>query len=296
MERRMKTLIKLLVVLVILAVVAVGAGLYMIDSIAKTAIEAGGSSSLGVKTSVESVSISLMGGSATVNALQINNPEGFSTPYLIQISSFGASVDTATLTSDKIVIPLVELSGLKVHIEQQGTSNNVSAIMANIKKSGGKPPAEQKPAEAGPNVVVRKIVLKNIEANVQLLPIGGKASTVPVRLDELVLTDVTENGAPIGELLARVVPAVIAGIVEKAGGAIPADLSGLLKGDIAGAVNQLGGEAAKMLQQVGGDVGKMVKDLPNLGAETGKQLQGATEGLKNATEGLKGLFGGDKKK
>lgn len=292
----MKAIVKLLVILLVLVVIAAAGAIFMINSIAKTAIESQGSGALGVKTTVDSVGVSLLGASAKVNALQINNPEGFNTPYLVNIGGFSANVDAASILGDKIVVPLVEITGLKVNIEQQGLNNNVSALMNNIKSTGGGKTTDQKPAQGGRNVAVRKIVLRNIEANVQLLPVGGSAGSIPVKVDELVLDDVTENGMPIGQLLATVVPAVFAGIVEKSGGAIPPQLAGILKGDIAGTLGALGGDAAKLLQGVGGDVGKLIKDLPDVGKDAAKQIQGATEGLKGATEGLKGLFGGDKKK
>ncbi|MBI1368112.1 MAG: hypothetical protein GC162_05600 [Planctomycetes bacterium] len=320
MKKVVKILLGLIVVVIVLVIAAVGIAAWKMDAIAKRGLEAGGTYALGVNTTVDSVSISLLSGTVGVKDMVVANPTGFNSKELMDFKDFSIAVETGSLFKDVIVVPSIELDDLTMNIEQAGGKTNVSVIADNLKKLGSGT-ADAPPAEGGSSkkVKVGSFILKNITANVQVLPIGGQASTVKVVVPELKLDNVSsDEGVPMAEVIKRVWPAILAAIVSKAGGLIPDDLLKDLQGDVMGLAQNLGGEAGKLMGQVGGPLGDQLKDLSGkLGGDVGKTVNdtlgkvlggdkkegdtgGATKAVDDATkklgEGLGGLLGGDKKK
>jgi hypothetical protein len=291
MKKLAKIGLGILAVLVLLLVVA----WLSLDYIAKAGIEAGGTYAMGVKTTVDSVNLGLISGQAKVNGLTIGNPEGFKTPHLMKTARIELAVAPGSVLGDTIQVNKFEIDGLDLNMEQKIGSTNISALLDNIKKAtgGDKPKDDKAPKEsAGRKFKVDQIRITNVVAHVQVLPIGGSASTLDVKIPELVLSGVTQDnagGVAVPELMKRLVPAILAAVVEKGKGVIPdADLK-RLGTDVASATQALGAGASKLVNQVGGEAGKA---LEGLGTGIQKLTEPATKGLGDP---LKGLFGGDKK-
>ncbi|NLX59816.1 MAG: hypothetical protein GXY74_12090 [Phycisphaerae bacterium] len=279
----MKKLLRFVLVVVAVLAVAVGAAWYFIDSLAKKGIEEGGTYALRVPTTVESVNLSLLKGSMTMDGLTVANPEGYETPHLIKSGRFDLQVDPGTVFGETVHVKGFRLNGLDLNIEQKGLGKtNVSQIMDNLKRFQGADAdtAEQEPG--GKKVAVDEIVIENVVAHVQLLPVGGKASTVKVEVPKIVLKDVTSDnakGVAISELIARVLPAILNQVLQQSGGLIPDDLAGSLRTDLAGAIESLGGGAGNLFKQSGGDLGKGLEDAKKGIEDAKKDLGGALKGL-----------------
>ncbi|MBN2583161.1 MAG: hypothetical protein JXL80_08835 [Planctomycetes bacterium] len=285
----MKKLVRLLVAVVVVLAVAVGLAWYFVDSLAKKGIEKGATYALQVQTTVDKVSLSLLNGSMTMDGLTVANPEGYETAHLIKSGRFDLQVDPGTLLSKTVHVTKFTLDGLDMNIEQKGLGkSNVSQIMENLKRFES-PDAKPKDSEpSGKKVAVDEIVIENVVAHVQLLPIGGKASTVKVEVPKIVLNDVTSDnaqGVAISELTARLLPAILNAVLEKGGDIIPGDLAGTLRADVAGAVQSLGSGAAGLLKQSGGDLGKNLEEAKKNIEEAKKDIGGK----------LKGILGGQEK-
>jgi hypothetical protein len=126
-----------------------------------------------------------------------------------------------------------------------------------------------------------------------VLPIGGNATTLDLKIPEIILKDITQDnaaGVAVPELMKRLVPAILAAVVDKGKGVIPdADLK-RMGSDVAATAQALGAGAGRLVQQVGGDAGKA---LEGLGTGVQKVGESATKGVGDA---IKSIFGGDKKK
>ena len=280
----MKKLLRVLVVIVVVVVAGLAAAWLMIDSIAQAGIEKGATFALGVDTTVDKVSLSLLNGEMIIDGLTVGNPEGFETPHLMKSGRFDVRVDPATVFGDAVRVTKFELAGLDVYIEQKVGQSNVSVIMANLKRfeSPGEGKEEEAPKadRGGKKVQVDRILITDVVAHVQLLPVGGKASTLTVKVPKIELKGVTSDnaaGVAVSELTARLVPAVMAAIVEQGGDVLPKDLAKNLSEDIAGAVEAMGQGAAQLVGQTSQEIGKAV--------------EGAAKGLGDA---LKGILGGKK--
>jgi len=291
MRKIMKVGIGILIVIVLLLAVA----WLSIDYLAKAGIETGGTYALGVKTTVDSVSLGLLSGQARINDLAIANPEGFKTPHLMKAGRIDVGVNTSSLLGDTIQVGKFEIDGLDLNMEQKSIgATNIGALLDNINKAAGSKPKDDKAPKdpGGKKVKVDQIRITNTVAHVQVLPIGGNASTLEVKIPEIVLSGVTQDnasGVAVPELMRRLIPAILAAVIEKGKGVIPdADIK-RLSGDVAAATKALGEGAGKLVGQIGGEAGKALEGVGDTAKKTG---EAATKGI---GDGLKGLLGGDKK-
>jgi len=283
-----KAIKKILVAIAIILVVIVAVVWLSLDWIAKTAVEQGGTYALGVDTTVEDLSLSILGGRLTMDGLTVGNPEGYRTPHLMKSGHFEVEVDTGSVFSDPVVVNKFELDGLEVNIEQKVGTSNVSEVLANVERlASGEEKTEEEVEEQGAKVKVDRIVIKNIKANVQLLPIAGKATVLTVKVPELELNDVStgEEGTTVSELIRQLVPAILAAIIEEGRGTIPGDLLGGLEESVARSAKAVGEKSAELVGQAEDAAAKLAKDL---GA---KAQEGAKEVEKSVGGALKKLFG-----
>ena len=268
-------------IVALLIVVVLVIGLFA-DHIIKAGIEKGGSYALDVDTQVETVDLSLLSGNLTIDGLQVANPEGFKREYLMKSGTFDVGVRPGSLLSDTIEVSHFELDGLELNIEQKLSGSNVSEILDNLKRfeSDEEPePAEEEPSE-GKKVAVSTIVIKDVTARFYLLP---ELSPVPitVRIPEMELENVTsedEGGIMVARLVSRLVPAILAGVIEQAGDAVPTGFLNDLDGQVGDAAKALGGQAAKLVGQL----------------SAGESTKAVEEGVKGIGKKLTGLLGGKK--
>jgi hypothetical protein len=274
----------------------------MIDRIVKAGVEHGGTYALGVPTKVESVNLSLLKGTFQMNALDIANPQGFTSPHLMKSGQFDLEVRPGSVFSDTVEVSRFVLDGLDVNIEQKGDKNNVSTIMEHVKRLGGgeaqpaspqaQPQAQAEPArkeESGKKVKVDKVTIKNVSAHVHL-PVGGP---LEIRLPTVELTNVSsDKGVPMGQLVGRLVPAVLAAIVEKGGDLIPKDLSAFMTKDLSAATTALGGNATRLMAQGQQDAAKILQG--SAGKVVGDLQKNAGDAPKNVGDALRGLVPGSK--
>jgi hypothetical protein len=255
-----KKLLSVFVILVVLLLVGIGLTWWYIDSITKEAIQRGGRRALGVETRVETVDLSLLGGTLNVRGLQLDNPQGFETPYLMSMGNMDSAVDTGSVMSETVEITRLELSDVEVYIEQKGRTNNIQALMEQIKKLSG--PQEDKPADdqPGKKVKLSRVVVRNVTAHVKFIPVPGELATVKVKVPEIVLEDITpENagGVAVKEVVARLVPVILASVLENARD-LPVDLVTDLKGAVAGLGTVISDQAGPVLAQVNQGLGAIV--------------------------------------
>jgi len=122
--------------------------------------------------------------------------------------------------------------------------------------------------------------------------VGGEATTLNIPIPEIVLENVTQDnaqGVAVSELMRRLVPAILAAVVDKAKGVVPdADLD-RLSTNIADAAQSVGQGAANLVNQAGG---RAAKALEGLGIDTKKAGEDVKKGVGGA---LDKIFGGKKK-
>ena len=290
----MRTLIKLLVVLVALFIAAcIGVMIYA-NTIAKSAIERGATYALGVPTTVKRAKVGFVSGEFGLDGLNVANPEGYDQPHFLTLDDADVAVSLGSLLDETVELPTLSLKGIDVNLEKKSDKANYQVILENLKKfeSG------DKPAEDGKEFVIRTVEIIDIVVHVNIVPLGGELTKLDVPIERIELKDVGSGGQPVrlADLSNVILKAVLAAAISKRGAALPADvLSGLQSGlgglsslgDMGVGTISVGGES---LQGAIGELRKGAEELLEGAGDTGKE---AGEGVGKALEGLGGILGGD---
>jgi hypothetical protein len=279
-----KLLVRLVLAVVVLVVVAGVVGYLWLDTIAKEAVQRGGTYAMGVDTTVNKVSLRPFAGQLQMQGLNVANPKGFNGAHLMQTGTFELELVPGSLMDKTIVLKKFELNGLDMYIDQQMPRSNISVIMDNLKKLGDEKPKDPKPSE-GKNYRVDLITIRNVVAHVKVL--AGPELTI--KIPEIQLKNVTGDnaaGVALPVLVARILPAILAAVLEQGKGVLPPDLAAALRGDVSAVTAQLGGQAQQMVKGVQGEIGKTVGSVLGKDANQPKTPGG---GL------LDGILGGKKK-
>lgn len=290
------------VVLVALVVVLVFA---YIDQIAKTGIEQGASYTLGVDTTLASANVGVMSGTFTMSGLNVSNPEGFKTPHFLNLNDASANISLGSLRSDLVEVPAVDLSGIDVYLEKKEGKANYKVILENLKRFETGEKKEPEPdAAPGQKFVIRTLTITDVNAHVDVLPIGGELTRAHAKIDQIVLTDVGTGGKPLEftKLTDVIVKAILSSIASLPGNVLPGDIAGEL-GNALSQLQGLGDLGVNVAASVGGQAirvagaaGEAVQQLGEGIQGVGKAGEEAAEGVGEALEGVGNLLGGDKDK
>lgn len=261
-----KKLVGLVFVLVALCIVAVVVAFYSIDTIAKRAIESGGTYALGVPTTVKSASVGILGGTFSMSGLNVANPSGFGTSPFLSLGDAGVAVSFASLREPVAVLPRLSLDNLNVSLEKKGGTANYNVILDNLKKLSSGSSSSKPSGGSDKKFVIQELSLKNIKVGVDLL--GGPAAIgnlakVTIPIDEVKLENVGQTGTGVGgtgvtmeQLTSIIVQAVLKAAADKGGGILPAEILGELQGGLAnlGDLDKIGMKVLadpKMLEKLG---------------------------------------------
>lgn len=304
--------------LALLLVIGVVVALMFINSIAKAGIEKGGTYALGVPTTVKSVDISLLGGTFAMSGFNVANPPGkYKTADFMGLGQTKVAISLASLNKDVVELPELTLENLTLNLEKTADGANYRVIMDNLAKlqgtGGGGTKTEPASTDSGKKFVINKLRVRNVKISAQLIGAPGAvgqvlndATSANVTLDEISLDNVGKTGSGVagsgvtmGQLISIITQAVLSAAADKAGGLLPGDLLGDLKGglgqlkplsdlgiNVAGSAAKAVGEVGKEVANKVGEVGKGVAD------KAGEIGKGAAEKI---GEGFKGLLPGQKK-
>ena len=272
----MRTLLKIAAGLLVLILIALVAAVVYVDQIAEAAVERGGSRALGVETEVGSVDVGLLAGDIELERLRVANPEGFEEPDFLAIEHLLLEVSTESLREPVVEVPRLVMQDVRVVLEKREGRTNYKVILENLERlqKGEKDPAP----EDGKKFIIRNVLVADLTAQVDLLPVGG--DLVPpavVRIQEISLENVgtSEEGMSISELTAKLVQLVLEAVVQQGGGVIPAEI---LK-DIQGQLAQLPDLAFQIGEGVIQEVGRIGEGLQKGAEEAAEEIGEQLEGL-----------------
>lgn len=237
----MKIMIKLFVLILVVVVVVIGAATFYLDTIAKKAIEFGGSEALGVATTVDDLDISILDGSTSLSGFSIANPQGFSDNLFMVLKQGKVNIDTATLMSDVIHISEISFVGLHLSLEQSSQSSNVKELLGNVPQPKSSSPATQSEAptsspssQSAKKFVVDRLILDDIAVSAKIQALGAKLSDVSLTVPRIELTNIgqQQGGMMMPELVEYIVTELINAIAKNSSSLSPA-LASMLKGDLA---------------------------------------------------------------
>jgi hypothetical protein len=274
----MKLVLRILIgVGVVFLLLALGA-VFLIDSLAVQAVERGGSYALGVPTGLDSADIGLFSGEFSLAGLSVANPPGYERPEFLTLREARLEVATGSVLSERIRVPLLELSGIALDLEKNAQGTNYGAILDNLGRfeSGNATPAEEEAAGGGKSFVLERLVVRDVTARIDLLPMGGEATEITLSIPEIVLENFGQE-LSLAEICSLVVKTILSASLKAGAGVLPADFLE----DLGGRLKGLEALPGKVVQQVGGAIDQATRELSG---EAGKALQGAGEKLKGLLE------------
>jgi len=251
----MKWLIRIVVVIVVLLAFGLWYGWSQIGRMVKFGIENGTPPVVQTSVSVSSVKLSPFSGIGVIEGVEIGNPKGFSGPRAVHIGRAEVALDTASVTSDKIVIKHIRIADPEINLEAGLGGTNLKHIADNAKSFASKQSAAVtgKDGSSSTAPATDSKPKKSIKLQVDELIITGAklsasaAGIVPganakVTLPDIRLTNLGSGGAGISpaELTAQILSRISTEAAK-------ASASGSLKNLLQGGEAKLGGEGLKKL-------------------------------------------------
>jgi hypothetical protein len=265
------------IVIVILAIIVLGVilvGLFG-DRALKIGVETAATKALNVDVTLKDASLSILGGSVELKDLVISNPEGYQHESFLQLGNGNVAVNIKSLMSDTVNIKRINLDEVSLVLEQKGLTNNLQEILNSIPK--GDEPKEPTEPKKEKNLVIDELEISNVDVKVKLLPVPGRADTIPLKLSPIKMTNLgTDDKLSMAELVVKILGAIAGGIAEQGMDILPAEILDPLKSSI--------GKAGEVLMETGKEALDKTKDLG-----TGI-LEGSKDIGKEATDAIQGLF------
>lgn len=289
---------KLLLAIIVLVIISLGVGVYYLDTIAKKAIEFGGTEALGLTTSLGEIDIALLDGRTSLKNLHIANVEGFDADSLMRLGSGTIAVNLQSLTEKTVIIPEISFSDMTLNIEQKERTSNVGILLQHLNAATPtKAPQEQKTTAqqdseaAARRFIIERVVLNKIRVNAKISALNNVITDTSITIPSIRLTNIgkSADGLPMQEIIRELVSAILHTSI-KSSGTLSSSLAGLLDGkniDLDSLKQSLSGQ---MQQKTGAEIDKVKQKLlqdAKLPQERNEQLQQQTDGAANK---LKGLF------
>lgn len=289
-----KIVVKLVVAVVLIVIVAVAAGAFYVDVLARRGIESGSTYALGVPTSLDTADVGLMSGEFSMAGLNVANPEGgFASPHFFKLNDGNVAVSLGSLRGDTVEVPTLTLSGISMNLERKGNQSNYKIILNNLKRfESGEKPAE--PTEGAKKFVIRKLELRDINVHIDLVPEGGALTQVDVPIDVIELKDVGSGGkeVKISDLAGVILKTIMTVAVQK-GGQLPGDIANELTNGL-GELQNLGDQGITVLLGDGGVVETLGKSAEELGKQAEEGAKKLGDEAKKIGEGIGNIFGKEK--
>jgi len=211
MSKILKIILIAVPVLIIVIIVALGLSL---NSIIKQGIETVGPRATGSEVRLAKADISILSGKGELKGFLIGNPKGFSTESAIKFDTVRMALDLSSVRSDKIIIEEIFIDGPEITYEKSGRSDNIKAILNNVKafagqsKAAPQPEGGKKSEGAEKKIQINNLIIKNGKIHMSTTLLKGQKTTLP--LSDIHLKDLGKDGK--GTSMAEVMEIVLAAV------------------------------------------------------------------------------------
>lgn len=281
MKRPLRLVLGLVLVPVLLGLGAI----VFVDSLARQAIERGGTHALGVETRLQSASIGIASGRFGLEGLAIANPPGFERPDFFALRSGRLELPLKRLLDPRITIPALELEGIAIDLERNSKGTNYGVILDNLSRfesGAGKSGSQAQEEAGGKTYQLQKLVIRDVRASVNLVPEGGALTRLDLAVPEIVVEDLASD-LTMPQLCALVVKVVIQAAIQAGQGVVPGEMLADLRHRMDGLSDVARGRVDAELGKLEGGLREQAKKL---GPEAEKALDEASGKLNEAIDGL----------
>ena len=253
-------------------VLLITAVIFYIDLIASEAIERGGTAALGLEMRVGRVRLGLLSTKLSLSDMTVANPEGFEAPHLLKLEKGELEVGLSELRADPIVISRIVLSGIELNLEKDRGRTNFGVLLENLSRSEADASASKAEGEAGAGLVIGEVLIRDVTARGQLIPLQGERTKLEVNVPEIRMRDLGsgESGMSMTQLAGVLTKAILAGVAQQSA-SLPSELSGDLRRHLA-------------------PLGKVRVEVPGVATSAaGRSVQSVKDAAEKAGELLEGL-------
>ena len=216
---------KIILVIVILVIVALGAIYFARNMIVESAVEKGSAYALGVETDLGSASVDIGGGSLGLGKFTVSNPEGFAAANMMTMNRGFLDVETGSVFDDEVVVDSLVLEELRLTLEQRDGKTNVREVLNHIQQLDFGSQQQQSQQKFR----IKKLMLRDIGVDASLTVAGKEQFQKSYTVSDITLNDVgSDGGASIGQITARVVQAVLKKSAASGRGVLPSDFNDAL--------------------------------------------------------------------
>ena len=232
----MKTIFKILAVLVLLVVVGLVFLVMNLDKGIKTAVETLGPEYTKAEVTLDAVDLSLQSGKGTLGGLVVGNPAGFKTGNAFSLGEITVDVDTNTIAEEVIVIEQIRILQPEITYETGKNGSNIDQLQKNVTEAtgGGNASASTEKADSDPvKMIIKDLQISGAKLNYNNALLGDK--TIDVNLPEIRLSNIGQKSG--GATGAEVAKEILDAINKQAGSSIANsaainDLKDQLKGQV----------------------------------------------------------------
>lgn len=296
MKKKLKWIVGIVALLVIVGLVIV---VLSLNSIVRTAVEKGSTSSLKVPTTLGGAKLGLLSGDVSLSNYVVASPAGFDAPHMLSLGNLSVDTSYKKVFGKPVAIDAIRIDKPQLVLEFKGKNSNLKAMADNLGPSSSTEPMK---------LIIDALEVTGASIIVKSDLLGGKEYTIDVPAISMAgigNADGNRNGEEVGKVVSQIVSRLT--LEAQKSGKIPPELAAILNGDLNELVGKLGAqfqgqvaqyqEQAKAMQaqamqqvdQAKQQATQKIDEAKGQAEQKAKQLQD------EAKNKLGGLLGGAKK-
>ncbi len=203
----LKTLLRVIFVLLILIVAGLGSVYFYAGNIVKKAVETFVPQVTQTSASLNKMDVSLFKGEISIDGLALGNPSGFKEPTAFAVQNIFVKFQPETLFQDKIIINKIHINGTHVTAEANVTDGQITSNLTDIQKNVNtfinknkttqNAPTSEKKAEPVPNEHSKQVVIRDLQINDSKLTLGALSQTLNITLPNIQKQNIGDQSAQI---------------------------------------------------------------------------------------------------
>jgi uncharacterized protein involved in outer membrane biogenesis len=288
-----KKLLKIGAVLIVLLLIALGAGVYWLMNnlnwVVRSQTEKAMSYALMVPVTIGGAEVNLREQWVELRDIDIANPEGYKTSHAMRFGVVRVQIDAASFRTTEPRIRLIRIVESDISFERTLRSSNLQDLMDNVSRLIDE---DAPPPDPEINLIIEQMIVENTTVRLTL-PIASTVATAKGNASLSVSDIVIENfgggeSMSPAEGMQMFIAVILKTILENAGDILSAETLASLNATLQDVPGEVAGRAEAAAESVG-SVAKEVSDelkqtLGNLGDTVGDAAKGVGETVEDAAE------------
>ncbi len=214
----MKGLVKVVVVIAVAVIVAVGILWLNLDRIVKTRVERDLATALQTTATIDKLRLNPLRGTLEMQSVTIANPPGFTAPNLLTTQRIQLQVKPLSLLAKTLQITQLTVQNTEVTFEQQQLRNNLVVATSKLED------AQTQKDRGDRRFQIDAVTIRRTTAHVSASLLGQKSAELAIDLPDISLQNVTSenvNGMVMSELIRTLFTRILNAILQEGTSKLP---------------------------------------------------------------------------